>query len=134
MRVLFVCSGNICRSPIAEACAAVIDGVEARSAGTWATSGSPATAGAARAAAELDLSLTDHRSQPLSRALVDWADLIFGMEQEHLAAVEALGGNAEFLDPAGVEIDDPYMQPDEVYRRVATQIDAAIGSRSGEWV
>jgi protein-tyrosine phosphatase len=60
---------------------------EARSAGTWAVSGSPASENAVRASSELGIDIEEHRSTPLSRALVYGADLILTMEPGHLEEI-----------------------------------------------
>lgn len=97
-RVLFVCTGNTCRSPMAEATMnarlAELDWrhVEVRSAGTGAWPGSPASGGALRTAASFGLDLSGHRSARLSADLVRWADLILAMSWSHAEAASALGG------------------------------------------
>src|SRR5690606_21448064 len=83
--VLFVCTGNTCRSPLAEAIARAA--LEARgwthvrvdSAGTAAAWDLPASENAAAVAAEHGLDLSGHRSQPVTPELVRWADLILVM-------------------------------------------------------
>ena len=98
LHLVFVCTGNTCRSPMAEAIArrAAADrgwsGVEVRSAGVAAFGGSRASGGAVRAAARNGLDLRDHRSTQLDPALVDWADLILVMSPAHLMRVMELGG------------------------------------------
>ena len=98
LRLLFVCSGNTCRSPMAQVIAQVLaedsdlGQVEVRSAGTHARDGSPASEEAVRAARRHGHSLEDHRSAQLSRRWIDWADLIFTMGPSHLERVRALGG------------------------------------------
>jgi protein arginine phosphatase len=97
-RILLVCTGNTCRSPMAE----VIlrrnledrgwSQVEVRSAGVGAFPGQPATEEAVQAAARRDLDLTEHRSTPLDPELVGWADLILTMTGSHLASVTWAGG------------------------------------------
>jgi protein-tyrosine-phosphatase len=101
LRVLLVCTGNICRSPMAlgfltDRSERRLDGALAvRSAGTWARPGSPPTPEAEEAAAERDVDISGHRSTPLSPDLVDWADLVLAMTGEHreeiLAAVPGAG-------------------------------------------
>ncbi|MGH2693028.1 MAG: hypothetical protein ACRDHM_11090 [Actinomycetota bacterium] len=97
LRVLLVCTGNICRSPIAHAF--LLDRLsrrkkgsfEVRSAGTHGRSGYPATPEAVAAAAERGIDIAEHRSSRLSPDLVTWADIIVTMtiEQAELISYEA---------------------------------------------
>lgn len=117
-RVLFVCSGNICRSPMAEGLlrhlAETQDlGIEVASAGTLQIEGRPAEKNAVWAAGRVGVDLRAHRSQGLTRELVDWADDVLGMEVEHLTWIHAnlgdVGDKARLLGPFGgsFEIADP---------------------------
>ena len=97
-RILFVCTGNTCRSPMAEAIAREglrvrgWDDVEVRSAGAGAFPGAPPSGGAVRVAAERGISLDGHRATLLTRREVEWADLILTMSPSHLMRVSELGG------------------------------------------
>src|SRR5215213_9111842 len=98
MHILFVCTGNTCRSPLAEAIARKVaierglQDVEAVSAGTSAHDGAPASDGALLVGMERNMDLVAHRAQTLSRDLVRQADLILAMGPHHLERIEALGG------------------------------------------
>ncbi len=122
-RLLFVCTGNTCRSPIAQAIAERSvgrrgwDGVEIRSAGVSALPGGGASEWA-RVAAEWDgLSLERHSSTPLDTELVAWANLILTMGRHHADTAEAFGGRGKvwmlsaFSDGGehthGPEVPDP---------------------------
>ncbi len=100
-RVLLVCSGNTCRSPLAEALARRLapemglEGAEFRSAGTSTLPDLPASEGARRAALRHGLSLEGHRSTPLSRELVEWAQIVLSMGPSHVDRVRALGGGGK---------------------------------------
>ena len=96
--LLFVCTGNTCRSPMALGLALrtledwMWSRVDVKSAGVAATSGGEASPGALRIAKGHGIDLTPHRSTQLSVELVQWADLILTMSEGHLGSVEALGG------------------------------------------
>jgi L-threonylcarbamoyladenylate synthase len=101
MRILFVCSGNTCRSPMAEVIARRESDVYGsgnltfRSAGTSTVPGLPASEGALGAAERHGLSLGGHRSTPLSHDLVREADLILTMGPAHAHRVAELGGEGK---------------------------------------
>ncbi|TMG80394.1 MAG: low molecular weight phosphotyrosine protein phosphatase, partial [Betaproteobacteria bacterium] len=95
--VLFVCTGNICRSPLAASLlerALTERGIEVTvsSAGTGAWDGAPASEGAYLVGLERGLDLSGHRARLLTRELVERADLILTMARHHRARVDELGG------------------------------------------
>jgi len=146
-RVLFVCSGNTCRSPLAAALledryrqALPTDArgqLEVRSAGTGAVSGEPASRGSREAASRHGLSLEGHRSTHLDAEAVGWADLVLTMSPHHLARVAALGGGdrgslvSAFAAGSdrpfdGPPVADPFGGDDEKYDATYLELEALV--------
>lgn len=95
--VLFVCTGNTCRSPMAQAVLGTLVGselAEVRSAGTAALAGAPAADAAQTAVRDFKADLSRHRATALDGDLVAWADLVLVMEYRHYEAVLNLSPNA----------------------------------------
>jgi len=123
LRILVVCTGNTCRSPLVAA--ALLDElgpdrerVEILSAGTAATEGQPATASSIDVAGRDGLDLSAHRSRRLTPALARAADRILVMEREHARAVLALGGDprrTHVLGEPQLPVSDPYGASIEAY-------------------
>lgn len=136
MRILFVCTGNICRSPFAEAAAHQMADVDVSSAGTVAVSGGPASRTGIAVAAEMGVDMTAHRASPLTRGLIADADIVYCMEEEHVVGVLAIdqGARVELLDPEGGSIPDPYGGDRTDYLASYALIQQALGRRLAEGV
>ncbi len=140
--LLFVCSGNTCRSPMAAAIARRLLGergwahVRVESAGTSAIAGAPASANAIAVAGEHGLDLSAHRSQPLTLEKLEWADVILAMGPGHLAHIAGLGAGhrvslvTDFVDgpDAGTPVADPFGGDLDEYRHTFEQLFDAVSS------
>lgn len=125
--IVFICTGNTCRSPMA-ACmfAAMAEDGQWRvlSAGLRAPSGAPASDGAMRTMQRRGLSLDAHRSQPVTRDLLEEADLIVGMTDGHIQQLQWLFPRCTtpMLALQDPPVFDPYGGDDEAYERAACDI------------
>ena len=140
MRILFVCTGNTCRSALAEALARrviverALSDVDVQSAGTSAWDGAPASDGALLVGMERSLDLSQHRAQMLSREIVRDADLVLAMGPHHLERIEALGGAGRawlLTDYASRgastrPVNDPIGGELELYRTTADELEQEI--------
>jgi protein-tyrosine-phosphatase len=154
MRILFVCTGNTCRSALAEAVARrviverALSDVDVLSAGTSAWDSAPASDGALLVGMERGLDLSQHRAQTLSRELVRDADLVLAMGPHHLERVEALGGTGRawlltdyatrgassrpINDPIGGELDLYRATADELEQEIRRVFDRIMAERPSD--
>jgi protein-tyrosine-phosphatase/predicted ATP-grasp superfamily ATP-dependent carboligase len=140
-RVLFVCKGNICRSPFAEQYlrGLGIPGIDVDSAGHYPQDGRSSPGAATAAAKAFGVRLAEHRSHTLSAGQVRWADVIFIFDQEQDAAVRRA-----FPDAAGkihylgllapgwhIQITDPWGRDADAFMRGYRQIQTALHRIAG---
>lgn len=142
MEILFVCSGNTCRSAMAEAllrefvAEVGIDDVEAISAGVYAQTGDPASFGAVAAMDEMGADLHLHRSTRLNGGHIAAADLILCMSRAQMQTIRMLYPQAEektrlllsFAANLEQDISDPFGGDEEVYAACARQIALAVAA------
>ena len=132
MNILFVCTGNICRTPLAVAIArdellhAGAMRIEVSSAGTFAIDGSGATSDARLVASEHGLSRADHRARQLTAELVEEADIVVGMERNHAEFARRLGARAPDATTLGAPVRDPYGLGLAAYRETWDLLGALI--------
>lgn len=146
-RILFVCSGNTCRSPVAEAMARHLltnrthpageapVPARAMSAGTSAAVGMGMTPESAEALEEMGIDPGRHVSRQVDPETVAGAEYVFVMTRQHRRIVESMmgpGTPVQLLDPDGADIDDPVGGPLRQYREMAKAVRRAIERRLAE--
>lgn len=141
--ILFVCTGNTCRSSMAEAMfkdlIKEIDGYEdikVLSAGTWAIQGQKASGNAIIALKEKNIDLNGHMSKAITKEMVEEADLILTMTRNHKSQIlnalpetkDKVHTLKEFAhgNTGGLDISDPYGQDIEIYKACANEIEEAL--------
>lgn len=136
-RIMVICVGNICRSPMGEAILAARvkqRGIVVESAGIGALTGHPADPLAVELLAERGLDISHHRARQLSEEMARQADLILVMEQWHQKEIERMlpmcRGRVHLFGKWGnFIVPDPFRQPRRAFERALTLIEQG----AAEW-
>ena len=139
MKILLLCTGNTCRSPMAEGLFKEFlkeRGLDAQvvSAGLFALDGDTASPQAITAMGEKGIDISKHRARQVTKDLVEESDLILTMTSEHKKRLLTIIPEAkkkvftlkEFGQGEILDIKDPFGQPVEVYKESAKEIEGAL--------
>jgi len=131
VKVLFVCTGNTCRSPMAEAMFKQMSKlkklkVDVASCGLFADKGTPISKNSNLALRKLVFKGTRHKSNSINDFNLNEIELIVTMSDNHKAYLSSLNNVISFKELIGYDIIDPYMQSEKTYINCAEQIQMGI--------
>jgi protein-tyrosine phosphatase len=136
--VLFLCTGNTCRSPLAAGLLARVlaerrmDGVTVGSAGTDALEGAPVSEGSYLVGLERGIDLSGHRATPLTGPLIAGATLVLGMTSRHVDRARALDPGipahllSAFAGAPAVDVPDPFGGDITSYRDMLDHLEPLV--------
>jgi len=138
--VLMICTGNICRSPMAEGLLrtrltreGLADRIQVRSSGTHGIDGSPASAYAIVALHRMGIDIRGHRARTVTQQAIDDADLLLVMTHRHISFIEQhfrrTEGKLYLLSEMigqDFDVDDPYGGPEMEYVQCAHQLASIV--------
>ncbi len=141
MKILFICSGNTCRSPMAQALLLrelnkknIKMGISVSSAGTMAYPGAPASDEAINVMIEYDIDLSNHHARKLDAEIIKQADLVLTMAAAQAAALRksyphkqgSIFQASQFAGLGDKDVEDPFGSSISTYRRTAEQINELV--------
>lgn len=138
-RILFLCTGNICRSASAELLTLKrleekpLPGTEVMSAGVWAQPGRACPSETVASLSRRGVDARHHRARAMTPALINWADIILGMTEEHCEAVrqrypEATDKTFLFRAFAGSsgDVGDPFGGGEDAHNACTAEISLSV--------
>lgn len=148
MKILFVCTGNTCRSPMAEGIMKElmkrrgVEDINIESAGVLATPGTPATELAIKVLEQMGIDIKNHKSRLISKDMINKSDIIFVMTSQHKQLFaqfdcdmlytigEFIGTNEEIKDPYGGSIETYQETAYQLYIAIEKILDLFLGERN----